>query len=160
MSQIAVRPTGGRSLATGQPDEQFVTLFLDKHMFGVSVLRVQDVIIPDRIAMIPLAPPEVMGAINLRGRIVTVIDLRARVGLSPADRTKQLTSVTVPVDGELYSLCVDSVGDVLTVASNLIEPLPPTVDSRWRHLASSVVRLETGLMTLLDIDRVIEFVRK
>lgn len=160
MSQIAVRQSGGRNLTVGHQEEQFVTLFLDKHMFGVSVLRVQDVIIPDRIAMIPLAPAEVMGAINLRGRIVTVIDLRARVGLPPADRTRQLTSVTVPVDGELYSLCVDSVGDVLSVASNLIEPLPPTVDARWRHLSSSVVRLDQGLMTLLDIDRVIEFVKK
>lgn len=160
MSELVVASGNNRQIVGMSAEEQFVTLYLDSHMFGIPVLAVQDVIIPDTIAKIPLAPKEILGAINLRGRIVTVIDLRQRIGLEGADISKELTSITIPVDGELYSLCVDKVGDVVDVPQKAIEPLPPTVDPRWKGFAVSVVQLEGKLLTLLDVTRILDFANK
>ena len=92
--------------------DQFVTFTVNGQMFGVPVLRVQDILQTHKIASIPLAPAEVRGSINLRGRIVTVIDVRARLGLEPADEnaTNQM-GVTVEMGMDLYTLLADSIGD-------------------------------------------------
>src|ERR1700710_255009 len=104
--------------ATGtRPDTvSFVTFEVAGQMFGVPVTNVQDVLTPDAIAPVPGGPPEVQGLINLRGRIVTVIDLRTRLGLKPdAAAARRGMCVTVENDGESYTLFVDRVGDVVTL---------------------------------------------
>ncbi len=136
---------------------EFVTFTVGGYLFGVPVLRVQDTLIPDRIATVPLAPPEVRGSINLRGRIVTVIDMRRRLGLTDEGRPAgNGMGVTVESGAELYTLLVDNVGDVITLPLHLREANPNTLDPLWRDLAGGTYRLEDRLMVVLEIDRLLD----
>ena len=156
MSQVAHIETMSTTAPVGARTE-FVTFTVGGNLFGVPVLRVQDTLIPDRIATVPLAPPEVRGSINLRGRIVTVIDMRTRLGLPQEGRPKNGgMGVTVESGPELYTLLVDSVGDVITLPSALREANPNTLDPLWRDLAGGTYRLEDNLMVVLEIDRVLD----
>lgn len=137
--------------------DQFVTFTVANQLFGVHVLRVQDILQPEHIASIPLAPPEVRGSINLRGRIVTVIDVRARLGLEPLDQgDNKPMGVTVEMGLDLYTLLVDSIGDVISLSDDLHEKTPGTLDPKWREFATGVYRLEGKLMVVLDIDRFLD----
>lgn len=147
---------GGRAVAT-QAEQVFVTVYVEGQLFGLPVERVQDILIPEKVARIPLAPPEVAGSINLRGRIVTVIDMRTRLGLGKKAKEGPVMCVTVEQGQELYSLQVDSVGNVLTLPMKNIEPNPSTLDTRWRGISSGVVRLEGELLIVLDVDAFLDF---
>lgn len=169
-SQGQLAPVGNRAIAA-QEEQVFVTVYVEKQLFGIPVERVQDILIPEKIARIPLAPPEVAGSINLRGRIVTVIDVRTRLGLrkkqaaQPQDGAVKakgkgkgnVMCVTVEQGSELYSLMVDSVGNVLNLAVKSIEPNPSTLDPRWRGISAGVVRLEGELLIVLDVDSFLNF---
>ncbi|KJS34971.1 MAG: chemotaxis protein CheW [Rhodospirillaceae bacterium BRH_c57] len=158
-SQGQLATLGNRGIAA-QEEQVFVTVYVEKQLFGIPVERVQDILIPEKIARIPLAPPEVAGSINLRGRIVTVIDVRTRLGLRKkptAKGGKSIMCVTVEQGSELYSLMVDSVGNVLNLAIKLIEPNPSTLDPRWRGISAGVVRLEGELLIVLDVDSFLNF---
>ncbi len=156
----AVAVTDGTDIAThGNEDlDQFVTFTIDNQLFGVPVLRVQDILQTEQIASIPLAPAEVRGSINLRGRIVTVIDVRVRLGLDPVDEASDENhmGVTVEQGHDLYTLLVDSIGDVISIAKDLHEKTPGTLDPQWREFASGVYRLDGRLMVVLDIDRMLD----
>ena len=126
-------------------------------MCGIPVLKVQDVLGPQRITPIPLAPVEVAGSLNLRGRIVTVIDLRIRLGLPKrGDEEKDEKSIVVEHDGELYSLMVDAVGDFLKMSGTDREPNPATLDPIWRRVSAGLYRLTEGLLVVLDIETLLE----
>lgn len=141
----------------GKGLEDYVTFTIGNQMFGIPVLRVQDILTPNRIAPVPLAPPEVKGSINLRGRIVTVIDVRVRLGLPPRDEeSKDSMGVTVEQDNDLYTLLVDKIGDVISLSKDLYEKNPGTLDPTWREFANGVFRLEEALMVVLDIDRLLD----
>ncbi len=137
--------------------EDFVTFFIGDQMFGIPVLRVQDILTPDQIAPIPLAPKEVVGSINLRGRIVTVIDVRTRLGLPPreGERTGNM-GVTVEQNNDLYTLLVDKIGDVIGLSRDSYEKNPGTLDPLWRGFSNGVYRLEESLMVVLDIDNLLD----
>lgn len=132
-----------------------VSVRVGDHRFGVPVMSVQDVIAAVRIDTVPLAPPEVAGALNLRGRIVTALDMRRRLGLPPRAPGETHMSVIVERSGELYALQVDDVGDVLWLESAAREPLPPTVDAGWRALCDGLHRLPDALLLVLSIDPVL-----
>ena len=134
--------------------EDFVTMTISNQLFGIPVLSVQDVLGPQKITRIPLAPPEVAGALNLRGRIVTAIDVRRRLGLDPReDGNEESMSVVVEVDGELYSLTVDSVGEVLSMSADTYEPNPPTLDPAWRDVSAGIYQLDGQLLVVLDVNQ-------
>ena len=154
---VAERPSYDVTAHGSEDLEQFVTFTVAGQMFGVPVLRVQDILQTHKIASIPLAPPEVRGSINLRGRIVTVIDVRVRLGLEPADEaaTDQM-GVTVEMGMDLYTLLVDSIGDVVSLPSDTHEKTPGTLDPQWRDFASGVFRLDGSLMVVLEIDRLLD----
>ena len=136
--------------------KSFVTFKVADQLFGVPVTEVQDILTPDAIAPVPLGPAEVRGLINLRGRIVTVIDVRTRLSLAAAGRMRgQGMCVTVESDGECYTLLVDAVGDVVTLSSDLREGNPATLDAVWREVADGVYRTDQGLLVSLDIDRLL-----
>lgn len=132
----------------------FVTFTVAKQIFGVPVTRVQDILTPDAIAPVPGGPAEVRGLINLRGRIVTVIDMRTRLSLPPAEQDNGMC-VTVESRGEAYTLYVDSVGDVITLSSELREGNPATLDATWREVAEAVYRTDRGLLVALHVDRLL-----
>lgn len=137
-------------------EQVFVTVYVDKQLFGMHVERVQDILVPEKIAHIPLSPPEIAGAINLRGRIVTVVDVRKRLNLPPLESGERMCT-TVEQGSELYSLMVDSVGAVINLPMERIETNPSTLEARWRSISSGVVRLENELMIVLDVDKLLTF---
>lgn len=132
-----------------------VSVRLEGQWFGVPVLRVQDVIAGTAINRVPLAPPEVAGSLNLRGRIVTAIDLRHRLRMAPRASGDSFMSVIVDRGGELYALLVDDVGDVLWLPADEYEPTPITLSAHWRSLCDGLYRLETDLLLVLDIEQVL-----
>ncbi|MBP2297495.1 chemotaxis protein CheW [Azospirillum picis] len=135
----------------------YVTMTIADQMFGIPVLQVQDVLGHQRITRIPLAPPEVAGSLNLRGRIVTAIDVRLRLGLPGRPKDKPGMSIVVDLRGELYSLMVDSVGEVLSLTKEDFERNPATLDPRWREVSTGIYRLNGQLMVVLDVPRLLNF---
>ncbi|MBT3373606.1 MAG: chemotaxis protein CheW [Rhodospirillaceae bacterium] len=138
--------------------EEYVTALIDGQLFGIPVLSVQDVLGPQTLANIPLAPPEVAGSLNLRGRIVTAIDLRKRLGMDPADREKSM-SIVVDHHGELYSLLIDEVGEVLQVPMQNYERNPATLDPRWRDVSQGIFRLDGRLLVILQVQRLLDIIK-
>ena len=154
-------PAGRRAAAKlGSDDQrQYVSIVIDGQLFGIPVLIVHDVLGPQRITRIPLAPPEVAGSLNLRGRIVTAIDVRLCLGLDKRPPELSGMSVVVEHGGEFYSLIVDNVGEVLTLSSSAMERNPATLDPRWREISSGIYRLDEQLLVVLDADRLLDFAR-
>ena len=136
---------------------EYVTMTIGGQWFGIPVLSVQDVLGPQQIAMIPLAPSEVAGSLNLRGRIVTAIDPRVRLGLPDREEGATVMSVVVEHIGELYSLLIDQVGEVLKLPTSRFEQNPASLDQRWRDLSSGIYRLDDRLLIVIDIDRLLNF---
>ncbi|MCD6073162.1 MAG: Chemotaxis protein CheW [Rhodospirillales bacterium] len=146
------------SLSTLEDHKDFVSFTVAGQMFGISVLEVQDILVPTKIASVPLAKPEIRGSINLRGRIVTVIDVRSRLGLpkrEPGTSGRQM-GVTVETGHDLYTLLVDEVGDVISLKTSLLEPNPSTLDAVWRDFAAGVFRVDNRLMVVLDVQHMLE----
>ncbi|MBK8175701.1 MAG: chemotaxis protein CheW [Rhodospirillales bacterium] len=140
----------------GGEAQTFATFNVAGQTFGVPVFRVQDILMPERIAPVPLAPASIKGAINLRGRIVTVVDVRTRLGLVERDDGKPSMGVTVDFRGELYTLLVDQIGDIIELPQYRREDKPSTLDCAWRDVTDGVYRLEDGLMVVLDVDRLLD----
>jgi len=160
MSELV--PAAKRGVARqAQSDEQrqYVSITIAGQMFGIPVLIVHDVLGPQRITRIPLAPPEVAGSLNLRGRIVTAIDVRLRLGLPRRPAEMAGMSVVVEHAGEFYSLMVDAVGEVLTLAAKDFERNPATLDPRWREISLGIFRLDAQLLVVLDVNRLLDFSR-
>jgi purine-binding chemotaxis protein CheW len=150
---------GGRAVA-GTESQDYVSIVIAGQLFGIPVLQVQDVLGAQRITRIPLAPPEVAGSLNLRGRIVTAIDLRTRLGLPKRTDGGESMSVVVDQGGESYSLLVDNVGEVLSLSATTLERNPATLDARWREVSVGIHRLDGGLLILVDVGRMLDFATK
>jgi purine-binding chemotaxis protein CheW len=132
-----------------------VTLTVAGQLCGVPVLAVRDVLAGQAITRIPLAPPEVAGSLNLRGRIVTAIDLRRRLGLPDAPPGAPRVSIVTEQGGELYALLVDQVAEVLTLPEADFEPMPPNLPSAWTTHATGVFRLADRLLVVLDVGQLL-----
>ena len=148
------RPAG-EAIARGESESMFVTLTVAGQLCGVPVLSVRDVLGEQTITRIPLAPPEVAGSLNLRGRIVTAIDLRRRLRLPPAPPGTARMSVVAEQGGELYALLVDQVSEVMTLRSGQFERTPPTLPPAWAAYADGICRLPAGLLVVLDVARLL-----
>jgi purine-binding chemotaxis protein CheW len=135
---------------------QLVTLTIADQLFGIPVLSVQDVLAPQPVARVPLAHPVVAGLINLRGRIVTAINMRQRMALPPREDDNEGMSVVVEYQGELYSLNIDTIGDVVNVPNDKIEANLATLDPLWRGFADGIYRLDEQLLVILDITRLLD----
>ncbi|MBV8060245.1 MAG: chemotaxis protein CheW [Alphaproteobacteria bacterium] len=153
--QTSVQLGTALTTITSADDNMYVTLFVADQLFGIPVLEVRDILGPQRITHVPLAPPEVAGSLNLRGRIVTAIDVRTRLGVEQRPEGAKSMSVVVDHDGELYSLIVDKVGEVMTLASDSYERNPVTLDSRWLEVSSGIHRLTDRLLIVLDVSRLL-----
>ena len=152
---VGVDTRGKPGMADG--NHEFVSITIAGQLFGIPVLQVQDVLGPQRITRIPLAPAEVAGSLNLRGRIVTAIDLRTRLKLPPLPEGQTGMSVVVDHGGELYSVMVDSVGEVLSLSADTAERNPATLDPVWRDVSGGIHRLDKTLLIVLDVARVLDF---
>ena len=133
-----------------------VAIRIGNQDFGVPVMQVRDVLRHQHVTPVPLAPRAIAGLLNLRGRIVTAIDLRTRLGLAPQAATSETADVVVENGGEVYALVVDGVGDVMPVDERQFETVPPGLDPQWRAVASAVYPTSAGLVVLLDIARLLD----
>ncbi|MGI4746015.1 MAG: chemotaxis protein CheW [Janthinobacterium lividum] len=149
----------GRTGSVPQDDDRqeqgFVTLILGGQLCGVPVLAVREVITNSKIVRVPLAPPEIAGNINLRGRIVTTVDTRCRLGLEPAADTRDCVALVAEHEGSLYALLIDQVQEVLSLRADMIEETPPNFSPTWQHFSNGVFRLPNHLMVVLDIGRLL-----
>ena len=134
----------------------FVTVAIGGQLFGLPIARVHDVFRVEAMTRVPLAAPEIAGLLNLRGRIVTAIDMRRRLALDgPRDRAKPM-AVGIEHKGESFGLIIDQVGEVLRLPRDGREPNPVNLDRRWAGVADGIYRLEHELMVVLDVDRVLD----
>lgn len=131
--------------------KEFLTMLVAGQLFGIPVLQVQDVLGERPITKVPLAPKEVAGAMNLRGRIVTAINLRHRLRMPNIEEGKKTMYIVVEHQGELYSLIVDTVGDVLALPDKYFEKTPATLDAAWREMSLGIYRLKGQLLVILDV---------
>jgi purine-binding chemotaxis protein CheW len=141
----------------GDEMQDFVTFSIGDQLFGIPVLLVQDVLSTYQITRIPLAPPEICGSLNLRGRVVTAMDVRIRLGLKPRPKDQHFMSIVAESEGELYSLMVDTVGEVLPLSNADFERNPPTLDAKLRSFSYGIYRLEKGLLVVLDVKRLLDY---
>ena len=125
-------------------------------LFGLPILRVQDVFMPERLTRVPLAPPEIAGVLNLRGRIVTLIDMRAGSGSARATTAMPPMAIGVELRGESYGLLIDSVGEVLKLDDAAREPNPINLDPRLARVSAGIHRLDGQLLMVVDVDRVLD----
>jgi len=135
---------------------EYVTATIGGQLFGMPISRVQDVFVPDRLTRVPLAAPEIAGMLNLRGRIVTAIDMRRRLGLPPLEDGKPRMAVGIESKGESYGLLIDSVGEVLKLPVASCGENPANLDARLARVSAGVHRLDGSLLVVLDVDRVLE----
>jgi purine-binding chemotaxis protein CheW len=135
---------------------EYVTVMLDTQLFGLPISRVQDVFMPDRLTRVPLSAPEIAGVLNLRGRIVTAIDMRRRLGLPPRTDARPPMAVGIELKGESYGLLIDSVGEVMKLADVTREANPVNLDARLARVSAGVHRLDGQLLVILDVDRVLD----
>lgn len=158
VTPVNKRSTTARSGTQGE-QRQYVSITIGEQMFGIPVLIVHDVLGPQRITRVPLASAEVAGSLNLRGRIVTAIDVRLRLGLPPRAPDTPSMSVVVDFGGEFYSLMVDAVGEVLTLSVEAFERSPATLSQRWREISLGIYRLNDQLLIIPDINQLLDFAR-
>lgn len=152
MSTAAESHAGGTAAGT----TDYVTMTIDGQLFGIPVAMVQDVLRTQTLTRVPLASSEIAGVLNLRGRIVTAIDVRRRLGLPELPSDTQAMSIVVDLHGELYSLIVDKVGEVLSLRTDEFDRNPSTLDSVWQGVSKGVHRLDDELLVVMEVDRLLD----
>ena len=131
-------------------ERQYCTFLLDGYDFGIDVRRVQEVISCQQMTRTPLANPIIRGLINLRGQIVTALDLRRRLELPDRPAGDRPVNVVVQTADGAVSLLVDEIGEVLTVSESVFEPPPETLRGRTREVLRGAYKLEHRLLLILD----------
>jgi purine-binding chemotaxis protein CheW len=134
---------------------QYCTFFVDGHYFGVDVLKVQEIIRYQEMTRVPLAHPVVRGLINLRGQIVTAVDLRRRLEFADRPADQLPVNVVVQTDDGAVSLLVDEIGDVLEVSEQLFERSPETLKGTAQELIRGAYKLKDHLLLILDTERTV-----
>ncbi len=153
---------------------EYVTAIIGGQLFGLPIERVQDVFMPERLTRVPLAAGEIAGLLNLRGRIVTVVDMRRRLGFAAredaavalsalgeggkaaAGARRPALAIGIEHRGESYGLLIDQIGEVLKLPAASREDNPVNLEARLARVAAGVHRLDGRLMVVLDVDRVLE----
>ena len=141
--------------ATG-PTRDYVTVIVDGQLFGLPIASVHDVFIADTVTPVPLAPREIAGLLNLRGRVVTALCMRCLLQLPRPDTLGGRMVVGIEHDGESFGLVVDGVGEVLTLQHAEMQPNPINLDPRWGRFSKGIHWLDTGLLVVIDIDAAID----
>lgn len=152
MTSTAERAASESSVATHLDyANQYVSFMTDGQLLGIPVTSVQEVLNPQTITPVPLAAEEISGLLNLRGQIVTAVNLRRRLGLPELEADREAMNVVVRHQGESYSLLVDEVQDVINVAGTQLLAPPTTLDAHWKSVTTGVFRLEHSLFVILSV---------
>jgi len=150
------------SVAIGTPknfsrEMEFITVTVARQLLGLPIGRVHDVFVVSEMTKVPLAQAEIAGLLNLRGRVVTAVSLRSRLGLEDGGKAERRMAVGLENQGEAYGLLVDEVGEVLKLDPDEMQPNPVHMDRRWVNLSQGVHQLQGELMIVLDVDAVLAF---
>lgn len=133
----------------------YVTFRLGDALYGIEVLQVQEILAEQELTRVPLGPPEVAGLINLRGQVVTAVDVRTRVGLPPRPEGAPSTDVVVRCGEEVVALVVDAIGEVVAVGDDGLEAPPDTLTGPMAELITGAHQLPGQLLLTLDVARVL-----
>jgi purine-binding chemotaxis protein CheW len=142
--------------AASENAPEYVTATIGDQFFGLPIARVQDVFAPQRLTRVPLAGPEIAGLLNLRGRIVTMIDMRRRLDLTAPDRGGRMMAIGVEHKGESYGLLIDEIGEVEKLPAASREDNPINLDARLARVSSGVHRVDGRLLVVLDVERLLD----
>ncbi|MFC7292155.1 chemotaxis protein CheW [Hirschia litorea] len=135
---------------------EYVTFQIGSQTFGTSVLEVHDVFRPTQVTKVPLAKPDIAGVLNLRGRIVTAIDARARLGLPPREGDPDdIMAIGIEQNGESFGLIIDTVGEVVRLEDVNLEKNPVNLDPIWASVSKGVHRLGDKLLIVMDIGKIL-----
>jgi purine-binding chemotaxis protein CheW len=135
---------------------EYVTFTTAGQLFGLPIERVQDVFKPARMTRVPLAGPEIAGVLNLRGRIVTAINLGKRLDLASQVDATAAMAIGIESGSESFGLLVDAIGEVLKLSEGDREPTPINLERKLARVAAGVFRLDGQLLVVLDVDRVLD----
>lgn len=141
--------------AEGTGTMQLVSFRLAQEEYGIEITKVQEIILMGEITRVPQTPPYIKGLINLRSTVIPIVDLRLRFGLSQEATTDETRIMVVNVSGKTIGIIVDAVSEVLRISKDQIAPPPPTVAGLGREYLTGLVKLDTRLLILLDIDRIL-----
>jgi purine-binding chemotaxis protein CheW len=147
MSKPVLNPQGAPT-----SEAQYVTVRIGAQLFGLPINSVHEVFVPQRITPVPLASAEIRGALNLRGRIVTMIDMHRLLGLMPGEKPATMAA-GIEFKGESFGLIIDEVGEVLSLDAAKIEPNPVNIDRGWVDILAGVYRMPGELLLVLDVER-------
>ena len=134
---------------------QLVSFHIGSEEFGLDILRVQEINRMVEITRVPNAPPFVTGVINLRGRVIPIVDLRERFGLARKENDKNTRIIVVELKGRVVGFVVDSVQEVLRIPKRITEPPPPMVAGIGSEYITAVGKLEDRLLILIDLERIL-----
>lgn len=136
---------------------EYVTFRIGEQLFGLSVTEIHDVFRPARMTPVPLSNSEIAGVLNLRGRIVTAIDARSRLGLPAQEKTDKTQSLAIGVEhgGESFGMVIDEIGDVVRLDDAEMEQNPVNLDATWSGVSRGVYRLDNRLLVIMDIDQML-----
>lgn len=138
-------------------EKKFCTFYLDTYCFGIDVLEVQEVFRYQELTEVSLAPEDISGLINLRGQIITAINLRLRLGMEPRPADEVPMNVVARTEDEVVSLLVDKIGDVMEVSGDFYEQAPENIQGAMRELITGVYKLKDRLLLILDTKKVVQF---
>lgn len=136
---------------SAQSSFEYVTVHIGGQLFGVEVCEIREVFAPLDVTPVPRAPAEIAGLMNLRGRIVTAVDARSRLGLPRRGEDEPVMALGLEQGSELFGVLVDDVGEVMRLKADTLEPSPAHLDPKWRALLKGVHRLENELLAILDV---------
>jgi purine-binding chemotaxis protein CheW len=143
-----------------ESEEHCFIVFAGGESFGLPVIRVQTIFQIEAVTPVPLGPREVLGLVNLRGKIVTAVSLRQRLQMPEADGSKPRLAIGIEHRGENFALVVDEVGDVIVLDPERRIPMPPHLEHRRAKLTDAVYRLDNQILSLLDMGAVFDFQRR
>ena len=141
--------------STDPSSQEYITVMIADQLFGLPILEVQDVFMPEIVTEVPLTSSDIAGVLNLRGRIVKAIDMRKRLGLPDFSDDRSRMAIGIESNSESYGLIIDKVGEVHRLSEDTFEVNPANLDPRWAAISAGVHRLDGSLMVIVDVEKVL-----
>jgi len=150
-----LKPVHSTSGATGRKAVELLTCRVGEQWLGLQVVQVREVVSPQRCTPMPLADAAVVGLINLRGRVITQIDVRTVIGMQAADADSYRVAIVETQSGEDFGLLVDQVGEVIELDPDMYEKTPGNLHAIWQEVSEGVLKESERIIVLVDVERFI-----